>query len=309
MDGLDTYLKLALWLALGACFAVLVLPAWPKLKSRVVKLRVHQRLRRALPASHYTVFRDVALRCDSATGPETVQFDHLVVSPYGIFVIETHPCSGWIFGRERDPVWTRIHYRIRRNFQNPLIQSRARTRALQELLALDDLAFHSLVVFAGSAELRTPMPPHVTRLGGMLPFIQVRSEVLLGFDQAAHATAVIKSSCLSPSVRSTAAHIDRLRQIEGPRFGARQAVLALVLMVSLSAVAGTLIHNLSEVPGQFSSQLDAPLVDAPLACAHSAATGLCTCTDRRTGSGDWAVEIAENRCRALPVGQSQVTQR
>ena len=305
MDGLlDTYLKLALWLALSACFVVLVLPVLPKLNSRLAKWRVHQRLKRALPASHYTVFRDVVLRSDTATGPETLQFDHLVVSPYGIFVIETNPWSGWIFGRERDPVWTRIHYRIRRNFQNPLIQSRARTRGLQELLALDALAFHSLVVFAGSAELRTPMPPHVTRLGGMLPYIQVRSEELLGFDQAAHATAVIKTSCLSPSVRSTAAHIDRLRKIEGPRFGARQAVLALVLMVSLAAVAGTLIHNLSEVPGQFSPQLD-----SPLACAHSAETGLCTCTDRRIGSGDWAVEIAEKRCRALPVGQAQVTQR
>lgn len=263
MDGLlDTYLRLALWLALGACFAVLVLPALPKLQSRLAKFRVHQRLKRALPASHYTVFRDVALRRETATGPETVQFDHLVVSPYGIFVIDTNPCSGWIFGRERDSVWIRIHYRIRRNFQNPLIRSRARTRALQELLALDALALHSLVVFAGSAELRTPLPPEVTRLGGMLPYIQVRTEELLGFDTAAHATAAIKTSRLSPSVQSTAAHIDRLRRTEGQRFGARQAVLALVLMISLSAVAGTLVHNLAEVPGQFPTQCSEAPEDA-----------------------------------------------
>jgi hypothetical protein len=300
MDGLlDTYLRLALWLALGACFAVLVLPALPKMKSRLVELHVHQRLMRALPASHYTVFRDVALRRDTATGPETMQFDHLVVSPYGIFVIETNLRSGWIFGRERDPVWTRIHYRIKRNFQNPLIQSRARTRALQELLSLDALAFHSLVVFAGSAELRTPMPPQVTRLGGMLPYIQVRTEERLGFDKAARATAVIKASRLSPSVQSTAAHIARLRRTEGQRFGARQAVLALVLMVSLSAVAGTLVHNLSEVPGQFPGQRE-----AGRSCAYSADTGLCSCADRQTGSEDRAVEIAEEQCRAQPVAQS-----
>jgi hypothetical protein len=300
MDGLlDTYLRLALWLALGACLAVLVLPALPKLKSRVAKLRVHQRLNRALPASHYTVFRDVALRRDTPNGPETIQFDHLVVSPYGIFIIETHPCSGWIFGRERDPVWTRIHYRIRRNFQNPLIRGRARALALQELLALDPLAFHSLVVFAGSAELRTPMPPEVTRLGGMLPYIQVRTEELLGFDKAARAAAVIKASRLSASVQSTAAHIDRLRKAEGARFGARQAVLALVLMVSLSAVAGTLVHNLSELPGQFPGQRE-----AGRSCPRSADTGLCSCADRLAGSGERAAEIAEEQCRLQSVAQS-----
>ena len=304
MDGLlDTYLRLALWLALGACFAVLVLPALPKLAARVAKLRVHQRLKRALPASHYTVFRDVALRCDTPSGPETIPFDHLVVSPYGIFVIETNPCSGWIFGRERDPVWTRIHYRIKRNFQNPLIQGRVRTRALQELLALDPLALHSLVVFAGSAELRTPMPPQVTRLGGMLPYIQVRTEELLGFDEAARATAVIKGNRLSPSVQTTAAHIDRLRKTEGSRFGARQAVMALVLMVSLSAVAGTLVHNLSEVPGQFPGQRE-----AGRSCAHSAGTGLCNCADTPSGSpsqpGYRAVEIADERCSVQSVAQS-----
>lgn len=300
MDGLlDTYLRLALWLALGACFAVLVVPALPKLKARLAKLRVHERLKRALPASHYTVLRDVALRRDTPTGPETVQFDHLVVSPYGIFVIDTNACSGWVFGRERDSVWTRIHYRIKRNFQNPLIQSRARTRALQELLALDALAFHTLVVFAGSAELRTPMPPEVTRLGGMLPYIQVRTENLLGFDKVARATAVIKAGRLSPSVQSTAEHIDRLRKTEGSRFGARQAVLALILMVSLSAVAGTLVHNLSEVPGQFPGQRE-----AGRPCALSPDTGLCSCTDGLTGSGERAVEFTEEQCTVQPVAQS-----
>lgn len=299
MDGLlDTYLRLALWLALGACFAVLVLPALPKLQARLAKLRVHERLKRALPASHYTVFRDVALRYDTASGPQTVQVDHVVVSPYGIFVIETIPCSGWIFGRERDSVWTRIHYRIRRNFQNPLIQSRARTRALQELLALDALAFHSLVVFAGSAELRTPMPPEVTRLGGMLPYIQVRTGELLGFEEAARAAAVIRAKQLPPGVQSAAAQITRLRRTEGQRFGARQAVLALVLMVSLSAVAGTLVHNLAEVPGQFSAQRE-----MVLPCGNAADTGLCACADMRSEShsapGGRAAEIADDRCQAL----------
>ena len=164
--------------------------------------------------------------------------------------------------------------------------------------------FHSLVVFSGNAEIRTPMPPNVTRLGGMLPYIQVRTAELLGFEEAARVAGVLSVKCLAPVFESTAEHLSSLLQTQGSRFGARQALLGLVLMVSLVAVAGTLVHNLSEVPGQFPTQRD-----APLACAWSAETGLCTCSDNRSGSGNWAVEIAEEHCRVLPVGQSPVVQR
>lgn len=309
MDGLlDSYLRLLLWLALGACVAVLLVPELPRLKDRFGEWLVYRRLKLALPASHYTVLRDVTLRRGAAGGVEAIRTGHVVVSPYGVFVLETNHRSGWIFGAERDEVWTRIHYRARRNFPNPVRQNQARIRALQELLELDAAMFHPLVVFTGSAEIRTPMPPHVTRLGGMLPYIQVRTAELLGFEEAARVAAVIRAERLPPGAQSAAARVARLRKTERQRFGTRQAVLGLVLMLSLSAVAGTLVHNLAEVPGQFPPQRD-----AALACAFSAETGLCTCADRRSGSpfgpGGWGVEIAVEHCEALAVGQSAVTQR
>ena len=36
----------------------------------------------------------------------TTQIDHVVVSPYGIFVIETKNYKGWILGDERADEWT-----------------------------------------------------------------------------------------------------------------------------------------------------------------------------------------------------------
>ncbi|MCU0990352.1 MAG: NERD domain-containing protein, partial [Xanthomonadales bacterium] len=84
MDGLlDVYLRVLLWLALAACLAVLVVPALPRLKGRIGAWRVHRRLQQALPASHYTVLRDVTVRRATATGVDTSQIDHVVVSPYG----------------------------------------------------------------------------------------------------------------------------------------------------------------------------------------------------------------------------------
>jgi hypothetical protein len=305
MDGLlDVYLRVLLWLALAACLAVLVVPALPRLKGRIRAWRVHRRLQQALPASHYTVFRDVTVRRATGAGVDTTRIGHVVVSPYGIFVIETKHCSGWIFGAEREPQWTRVRFRARRKFPNPLRQNQANVQALRQLLGLDAAKFHPLVVFSGSAEIRTPLPANVTRLGGMLPYIQVRTAELLGFEEAARVAGVLAVERLAPGVQSTAAHIASLRQTQGNRFGARQALLGLALMVSLVAVAGTLVHSLSEVPGQFPAQRE-----APLACAWSAETGLCTCSDNRSGSGDWAIEIAEEHCKALPVGPSPVLQR
>jgi hypothetical protein len=315
MDGLlDLYLRVLLWLALVGCFAVLVVPALPRLKGRIGEWLVHQRLKHALPASHYTLFRDLALRHATDAGVDTAQIDHVVVSPYGVFVIETRHYSGWIFGAEREPEWTRVHFRSRRKFPNPLRENHAHIRALQELLGLDDGVFHSLVVFSGSAEIRTPMPPNVTRLGGMLPYIQVRTAELLGFEEAARAAGVLTAKRLAPGVQSTAAHIASLRNRQGARFGARQALLGLVLMVSLVAVAGTLIEHLSEVPhrypgenpGQYSGQNsgqyeeqyavqpfghDEPAVD----CAWSPDAQRCTCYELRDGQ----VHVAREACEAL----------
>lgn len=311
MDGpLDLYLRVLLWLALAACFAVLVLPALPRLKGRIGEWLVHQRLQHALPASHYTVFRDVTLRHATDAGVDTVQIDHVVVSPYGVFVIETRHYSGWIFGAEREPEWIRIHFRSRRKFRNPLRQNHAHIRALRDLLGLDEAKFHSLVVFSGSAEIRTPMPPNVTRLGGMLPYIRVRTAELLGFEEAARAAGVLAAKRLAPGVQSAAAHIASLRNQQGARFGARQALLGLVLMVSLVAVAGTLIEHLSEVPhrypgqdaGQYSGQYaeqyavqpfgyDEPAVD----CAWSPDAQRCTCYESRDGQAP----VAREACEAL----------
>ena len=41
----------------------------------------------------------------------TTQIDHVFLSPYGIFVLETKNMSGWIFGSEKQPQWTQKLYK------------------------------------------------------------------------------------------------------------------------------------------------------------------------------------------------------
>ena len=60
-------------------------------------------LRRRLDASIYHVLNDIYLPLDDGS---TTQIDHVVVSPFGVFVIETKTYKGWIFGNSRDAQWT-----------------------------------------------------------------------------------------------------------------------------------------------------------------------------------------------------------
>ena len=250
MDGL---LRVFLLLALAAAGWLLLRPALPHIMGRIGEWRVRFALKRALPASHYTLFHDVALRSGRAENCPTIRIDHVVVSPYGVFVIETRHCSGCIFGSERDPDWMRVRFRSKQKFQNPLRQNQGHVRALQKLSGLDASCFHPLVVFTGSAEFRTPMPARVTQLGGLVPFIQVRTHELLGFDEAQRVSGLLESSRVTPGIQTAAAHLAALRESHGKRFSAKQAVLGLGLMAALLIAAGSLVHDLAQTPGQYPS--------------------------------------------------------
>jgi hypothetical protein len=46
----------------------------------------------------------------------TTQIDHILVSTFGVFVIETKNYSGWIFGQERSKKWRQVVFRKKRFF-------------------------------------------------------------------------------------------------------------------------------------------------------------------------------------------------
>lgn len=95
----------------------------------------------------------------------TTQVDHVLVSSFGIFVIETKNMSGWIFGRETDRQWTQVFPGKKFRFQNPLRQNYRHTKCLAEFLRVDHSLFHSIVFFIGDCHFKTSMPPNVMTSG------------------------------------------------------------------------------------------------------------------------------------------------
>jgi restriction system protein len=105
----------------------------------------------------YHHFREIIV----PTARGTTEIDHLIVSRFGIFVIEFKDRSGWIFGSDRDAYWTTVHFTQKFTFQNPLRQNYGHMKALEEFLGVGPHKLHGLVVFRGAFEFKTPIPDGV----------------------------------------------------------------------------------------------------------------------------------------------------
>ena len=79
------------------------------------------------------------------------QIDHVVVSVYGIFVIETKNYHGTICGTDRKEFWMQLLHGRQYSLRNPFRQNYAHIQALMQLLELEEDLFFSVVAFADDA--------------------------------------------------------------------------------------------------------------------------------------------------------------
>jgi uncharacterized protein YlaI len=109
----------------------------------------------------YKVFNNVIIRDERGS----TQIDHVVVSKYGVFVIETKDKTGWIRGDPKQERWTQGIYKKKFQFQNPLRQNYRHTKSLSEFLGIEHEKIHSIVIFWGDCEFKSPMPDNVFKGG------------------------------------------------------------------------------------------------------------------------------------------------
>ena len=90
---------------------------------------------------------------------ETTEIDVLMIDRNGIIVFESKNYSGWIFGDERQKVWTqtlpngrgRAH---KERFLNPVWQNKLHIEALRQVLGDRNVDLFSLIVFSDRCELK-----------------------------------------------------------------------------------------------------------------------------------------------------------
>ena len=135
-----------------------------KQKGKRGEKRIHELLSK-LPDEYY-ILDDVVLKTEKGT----TQIDHVVVSKYGIFAIETKNYSGEIYGDDNRQQWTQIiasdvtyskkwwktyTYVTKNQFYNPVKQSWGHVYELKKNLPeWSYIKIVPIVVFTGSAILK-----------------------------------------------------------------------------------------------------------------------------------------------------------
>ena len=126
---------------------------WGKLEAKVKGSIGERKVAVALNSlskDEYRVLNNIMLN----TSYGTTQIDHVVVSLYGIFGIETKNYKGWIVGSEYSDTWTQNLYGDKYTLKNPLHQNYGHVKALQQLLDIPEDLFVSIVAFSTRATIK-----------------------------------------------------------------------------------------------------------------------------------------------------------
>ena len=122
----------------------------PRIKGKIGESVVSSKLSR-LNRKEFFIYHDLNLYHNGYT----TQIDHLILSIYGIFVIETKNYKGWIFGNEKSTYWTQVIYETKNKFYNPILQNWKHVNFLKRLSPeLKSAKYFPIIVFTGSGELR-----------------------------------------------------------------------------------------------------------------------------------------------------------
>ncbi|MFT6585297.1 MAG: ribosomal protein L37AE/L43A [Cognaticolwellia sp.] len=197
-------------------FAVIIKSAW--FKGVLGEWQVNLLIKFFLDKDNYHLIKNVTLPTvsdDKEYG--TTQIDHIIVSKYGIFVVETKNMKGWIFGSANQKQWTQKIFKHTSKFQNPLYQNYKHVKTLEALLLVDvstkkDCIF-SVIIFIGDSTFKTKMPDNIRFARGGIEYIKSKRDIAFSEDKVADIIEQIESGRLESSFTTNRQHVKHVKEI------------------------------------------------------------------------------------------------
>ncbi|WP_248806069.1 nuclease-related domain-containing protein [Pseudomonas sp. MWU13-2100] len=198
------------WLIPPALLIGLLKTPWAKgyIGELLVRLFAHWQLDKQT----YRRLHNVTL----STPDGTTQIDHVFLSPYGVFVLETKNMRGWIFGSEQQPQWTQKLYRRLFKFQNPLRQNYKHLKALETTLGVSAEHLHSVITFVGGSTFKTQMPANVTQGIGFIRYIKSFQQRVFTEAEVDGLMQALQTSRRTPSLATHREHVQNLKRRSDP---------------------------------------------------------------------------------------------
>ncbi|MGV6825949.1 MAG: nuclease-related domain-containing protein [bacterium] len=146
----------------------------------------------------------------------TTQVDHILVSRFGVFVIETKDYRGWIFASTNQANWTQVMYKRKFKFQNPIFQNFGHVQAVQSLLDfLPHDNIYSAVVFTGEAEFKTEIPQGVFTLPGFIEYLRKQTTEVMSLNRVQFCVGRLETARLAVSGQTDVEHVGSLKRRHG----------------------------------------------------------------------------------------------
>ena len=204
---LGTIITNAWFLIPLAVFAIVIKTAW--FKGVVGEFLVNIFAKFFLNKQDYHLIKNVTLPTEDGS----TQIDHIIVSKYGVFVVETKNMKGWIFGNEKQKTWTQKIFKTNHKFQNPLHQNYKHLKILEDYLAISIDKFFSLIVFVGDSTFKTKVPDNVVHGIGYIRYIKSKKTVLLSDKDVSSVLEKIQSGRLTSSFKTNREHVRHVKQL------------------------------------------------------------------------------------------------
>jgi restriction system protein len=198
------------WLLLSVIFLITL--ARPLLTSSAFKgqlgeKQINEWIKSQLDPEKYILLENVTLPVNKGT----TQIDHVIISQYGIFVVETKNMIGWIFADATSPQWTQQIYSQKKQFQNPIRQNYKHIKAISDVLNISTDEIYSVVVFVGDNEFKTPMPEGVFQGQEFIQFIKSKTlQIYANVETIQYLAKKIQEKRIEPSKETDQMHIDNV---------------------------------------------------------------------------------------------------
>ena len=146
----------------------------------------------------------------------TTQIDHVFLSPYGIFVLETKNMGGWIFGSEKQAQWAQRLYKRTFKFQNPLRQNYKHLKALEATLGVNPEHLHSVITFVGGSTFKTEVPANVTQGIGFIRYIKSFQQTVFSEAEVDAMLHALQTGRRAPTLATHREHVQNLKRRSDP---------------------------------------------------------------------------------------------
>lgn len=141
-----------------------------------------------LDCEEYRVYNDLLIR----NGNYTTQVDHIVISRYGIFVLETKNVHGKVYGGGNAEFWKqylpdtgykRYGFTQEHQLRNPIWQNDGHIKTLRKLVFGNDVPVYGIVVFPSDTDINVTAAQPVLNMYNVVPYIKHYRDAVLSSDQ------------------------------------------------------------------------------------------------------------------------------